>query len=775
MFLPISDFSKRGGGVNTVMGRDTSNKMACGGIHLSTIDRSPSMFNRLFIIREESKMRCVDKVPGRLMLVVCLVVVGLFITVTSADAVITHVGDIGSASIKDSGVANLVITTTAAVTAGDAIIIAYATDPNQDLTLTVSDAAGNSYQMAAMAVSQGNCRTYIYAAYNVAALASGSTITINQVYRNTEYPVAARAAVASVFRGMASVGALEQTTVASGTSTSPSSGAANTVQADQLLIGVVGTEGPSGDTEGTWSNSFTAGPRAGTTGGTDATTNITVSLGYRIVTTAGSYTAAKTGITSRDWAASIATFKTTTTGISFIGDLGSAQSNTAGTTLAITTPIAVSAGDDIILTIAADPAGAVSSISDGVNTYNQVVDVTNSGNVRTMIYAAYNVSALASGATITITHSSITARAAQAFLFRGLANASVVDQTRTGTGTNASTHSSGATSTTTQASELLIGAAGREGPNMDAPGIWANSFTGRIHIGTSYGSYTGGDTDVSIYASFRIVNATAAYTASIGSFATSRDWAAGIATFKADTGTPTYTLTAGNDGNGAVTLNPTGGTYDSGTTVTLTPVPNSGYVFNSWSGTNSGDVINNGGVYTIVMNGNKAIQANFSQVQYTLTVGNDGNGTVTLNPTGGTYASGSTVTLTPVPNSGYVFSSWGGTNGGNVVNTGGVYTILMNGNKNVTANFSTSASILGSVNGDSEANSTDALIILSCDVGISTAAFCPMNCGDVNGDGLVNSTDALIILSFDAGLSVSFPLEQPGCPTTVTACPGCGS
>ena len=34
-----------------------------------------------------------------------------------------------------------------------------------------------------------------------------------------------------------------------------------------------------------------------------------------------------------------------------------------------------------------------------------------------------------------------------------------------------------------------------------------------------------------------------------------------------------YTLTAGNDGNGSVTLNPTGGTYASGTTVTLTPVP----------------------------------------------------------------------------------------------------------------------------------------------------------------------------------------------------------
>ncbi len=57
-----------------------------------------------------------------------------------------------------------------------------------------------------------------------------------------------------------------------------------------------------------------------------------------------------------------------------------------------------------------------------------------------------------------------------------------------------------------------------------------------------------------------------------------------------------YTLTAGNDGHGSVTLSPTGGTYTSGTVVTLTPAPNSGYAFSSWSGTNAGDIVNTGGV-----------------------------------------------------------------------------------------------------------------------------------------------------------------------------------
>jgi hypothetical protein len=81
--------------------------------------------------------------------------------------------------------------------------------------------------------------------------------------------------------------------------------------------------------------------------------------------------------------------------------------------------------------------------------------------------------------------------------------------------------------------------------------------------------------------------------------------------------------------------------------------------------------------------------------------------------------------------------------------------------------------LLGDVNGDGLVNSTDALIILSCDVGIDTSWFCPMNCGDVNGDGKVNSDDALIILSYEVGIPVPFPVGQPGCPTSVTPCPGC--
>jgi hypothetical protein len=90
-----------------------------------------------------------------------------------------------------------------------------------------------------------------------------------------------------------------------------------------------------------------------------------------------------------------------------------------------------------------------------------------------------------------------------------------------------------------------------------------------------------------------------------------------------------------------------------------------------------------------------------------------------------------------------------------------------------TASTDPEPGILGDVNGDDTVNSTDALIVLSCDAGLDTSTFCPMNCGDVNGDGVVNSTDALIILSYDVDIDVPYPVGEPGCPSSVTPCSGC--
>jgi hypothetical protein len=99
----------------------------------------------------------------------------------------------------------------------------------------------------------------------------------------------------------------------------------------------------------------------------------------------------------------------------------------------------------------------------------------------------------------------------------------------------------------------------------------------------------------------------------------------------------------------------------------------------------------------------------------------------------------------------------------------------MSADRSVTAYFTVlPVTILGDVNGDGDVNSTDALIILSGDVGLNIVQFCPINCGDVNLDTHVNSTDALIILTYNVGITVPFPVGQAGaCPVSVIPCAGC--
>ncbi len=143
-----------------------------------------------------------------------------------------------------------------------------------------------------------------------------------------------------------------------------------------------------------------------------------------------------------------------------------------------------------------------------------------------------------------------------------------------------------------------------------------------------------------------------------------------------------YTLTITIDGSGSVTKNPNQATYPYGTVVTLTAVPNTGWVFGSWTGNLSGST----NPTTITMNGNKSVTAHFTANQYTLTVSTVGSGSVTKNPDQATYTYGQVVTLTAVPAAGWAFTSWTGDLSGNQ----NPKTITMNANKAVTAHFADS-------------------------------------------------------------------------------------
>ena len=188
------------------------------------------------------------------------------------------------------------------------------------------------------------------------------------------------------------------------------------------------------------------------------------------------------------------------------------------------------------------------------------------------------------------------------------------------------------------------------------------------------------------------------------------------------TGAPTYTLTVSDSGSGLGGVISSDGkincgatcsaSYSSGTQVTLTATPNSGYTFAGWSG---GVCSGTSTSCTVTMSADVTATATFNTstppppTTYTLVVsipesgGQPGPGYVGGNTSpvidcgseiiGGsprqgivcsaTYNSGTIVTLTETPLSGYVFGGWSGGCSG----TATTCTVTMNQNVTVTATF----------------------------------------------------------------------------------------
>ena len=143
----------------------------------------------------------------------------------------------------------------------------------------------------------------------------------------------------------------------------------------------------------------------------------------------------------------------------------------------------------------------------------------------------------------------------------------------------------------------------------------------------------------------------------------------------------TYTLTV-NSTNGSVTKVPDQPSYDHGTNVTLTPVPATGYHFVSWSG----DVLaghETDNPLVLAMDGNKTLTASFALNSYTLTINVVGNGSVGKVPDQLSYDHGTSVQLTATPGTFYSFTAWSG----DLAGATNPATILMDGNKTVTATF----------------------------------------------------------------------------------------
>jgi uncharacterized protein (TIGR02145 family)/uncharacterized repeat protein (TIGR02543 family) len=147
----------------------------------------------------------------------------------------------------------------------------------------------------------------------------------------------------------------------------------------------------------------------------------------------------------------------------------------------------------------------------------------------------------------------------------------------------------------------------------------------------------------------------------------------------------TYTINAAvNPVNGGyVTRNPDQTYYESGTNVSITAVPANGYAFTGWSGDNSSTKA----TLTAPIDRDLTLTANFQYIQrtYTLTtnVSPSGSGLIARNPPKQIYIANEAVTVTAIADNGYSFIDWSGAASGRTNRA----TVIMDGNKTVTANF----------------------------------------------------------------------------------------
>lgn len=169
------------------------------------------------------------------------------------------------------------------------------------------------------------------------------------------------------------------------------------------------------------------------------------------------------------------------------------------------------------------------------------------------------------------------------------------------------------------------------------------------------------------------------------------------------TAKPKYTLTVTAPTNGTIALSPTGGSYDSGTTVTATASATGAFKFSAWTGASTATTSQ----VSIVMTGNKTLGATFvadnGPVELTLTPSTGGSITFTpAMPTGG-FARGTIVTLVAAPQTGYDFVAWSGALTGSV----NPATVTMDAAKTVGATFRKQGEVASLLKGGDCANLTN--------------------------------------------------------------------
>ncbi len=275
---------------------------------------------------------------------------------------------IGSNAATGINSATLVLTTTAAVSAGDQIVVLIYVASNSIAFSSVTDSVGNTYTIDAMKAHTSSARRIgIASARAATTLPLGGTITLTIASSSSANKGIAAVSVS----GLEATGYVDATSTNEGTGTGWSTGSSGTLaQADEIAIacaysGTTTANAPAG----AWLElyDFTAGSQRN-------------AMEYQIVAATTALDAGGTWGNS-NWAGVLATYKGVSANVTVPAGAGDASAS--GDTVAVISPISIAADTGeatadgaTVAPVGAVPAGAGEAEADG-----DTVDLTSALNV----------------------------------------------------------------------------------------------------------------------------------------------------------------------------------------------------------------------------------------------------------------------------------------------------------------------------------------------------------------------------------------------------------
>jgi uncharacterized repeat protein (TIGR02543 family) len=149
--------------------------------------------------------------------------------------------------------------------------------------------------------------------------------------------------------------------------------------------------------------------------------------------------------------------------------------------------------------------------------------------------------------------------------------------------------------------------------------------------------------------------------------------------------TAEYSLTTDVNPNNAGSVDPSGGTYQEGSQVTVEALPNEGWQFDEWTG----DLQSTSNPLSFTIDSNTDLTANFTKATHKMTTTADPSEGGSVTPSSGTYEHGTDVTIEATSNKGWEFAGWSG----DLQSNDNPLTFTLNEDTDLKANFEDQRSV----------------------------------------------------------------------------------